>query len=320
MYAGDDEAQVVRATYYPRTSTDFCPGPRSSVPKIGYINVGAPSIGATLANPLAEPPTVPSVLSPVLEFYKGNRNLPKTSLLLEYIKKYPEPSPNSTKLAAQALRLFFAEEDPADVPLLYAPRRGWFVYNACWREQGVEIDLTQFLQTRFRSCVVDVRATAARRNIFKQSRGGDIHPRGKFLIDLELALSNARHMRGLIQEIRPYLPCTEPMDVNPLLLQLASATLDLRSNTIRRGAPGDYIAKMSTVVVPEYAKAGANVEEPAGARANRERAYAFLRSISDRVLAESHIPTTTNPNLGRRAIRSSSSPCSFLQSFWRVGR
>ena len=280
MYVGDDETQVVRATYYPHTATDVCPGPRSAAPKIGYINVGAPSIGETLATPLAEPPTVPSVLSPVLEFYNDNRNLSKTSLLLEYIKKYPEPSPNSTKLSAHALRLFFAEEDPAEVPLLYVPHRGWFVYNACWREQGEEkIDLTQLLQTRFLSCVVDVRATAARNNIFKQSRGGDIHPRRKFLIDLELTLSSARHMRDLIHEIRPYFLRTEPMDANPMLLQLANATLDLRSNTIRRSAPGDYLTKMSTVVVPEYAKAGINVEEPAEARTNREWAYSFLWSI-----------------------------------------
>ena len=37
---------------------------------------------------------------------------------------------------------------------------------------------------------------------------------------------------------------------------------------------------MATVVVPEYANAGSNVEEPGEARANRDWAYSFLWSIS----------------------------------------
>ena len=115
------------------------PEPAVSAPENRIYQRRGPVYRRNASRAAGRPPTVPSVLSPLLEFYHDNRILSKTSLLLEYIKKYPEASPNSTKIPARALRLFFADEDPADSPLLYVPRRGWFVYNAYWREQGGSI-------------------------------------------------------------------------------------------------------------------------------------------------------------------------------------
>ena len=189
-------------------------------------------------------------------------------------------APNSAMLSAECLRLYFAKGNAHDVPIIYVPHRGWFVYDLYWRQQGEEkLGLIQIPQTKFPRCVSDCLSLATRQNIFKQSRRGQAHPRRKFLHELEIALSNAKQLQELIREARLYFVHNGPMDSNPMLLQLSNATVDLETNTIRRSRPGDYLSKISTVSVPEYALEGSNTDEPDDARSNREWAYAFLWSI-----------------------------------------
>ena len=160
------------------------------------------------------------------------------------------------------------------------PTCGFFVYNGYWKEQAEEkIDLTQLLQTSFLCCVFDVRATAARLNVFKKRRGGDVHPRREFLFGLELTLSSAKHMAEIVREIRPYFLRIEPMGANPMLLQIANATIDLKTNRIRKSCTGDYLTKMPNVVAQDYAMEGSDSGEPIIERSHRERAYSFLWSI-----------------------------------------
>ena len=156
----------------------------------------------------------------------------------------------------------------------------WFDYNGYWEEQADgEIDLTQLLQTPFLECVFEVRAADERLNVFKQSRGGAIRTRRKFLGNLEPKLSSANHMAELVREIRPYFLRNEPMGENPMLLQLANATLDLETNRIRKRFPRGYLAKMSKVIVPDYAMEGRDSGDPIIASAHVEWAYSLLWSI-----------------------------------------
>ena len=247
-----DDTQIIRHTYNAHAHTPVCPVPRLAPPNLGYLNVERPALGIRyLRRGSVAYPTVLTVLIPVLEFYNANKIMANTILLLEYLEQYPDAAHNSKNLETQLRRLFFEEEDSGDFHLLYIPQSEWFVYNGYWKEHAeVKIDLTQLLQTSFLGCVFDVRATAARLNVAKQSRGGAMRPRRKYLFDIGLPLSSAENMAELVREIRPYFLRNEPMGAIPMLLQLDNARLDLKTNRIRTSFPADYLTKMSNVVAP----------------------------------------------------------------------
>ena len=96
----------------------------------------------------------------------------------------------------------------------------------------------------------------SRLNIFKNNRDGQMHARKKFILELEKSISNARRLSHILHEARPYFLRDGPMDSDPMLLQLANATLDLRADAKRNSRPGDYLTKCSAVVVSDHVLGG----------------------------------------------------------------
>lgn len=271
---------VVQQRYeYPlRSATDV----RSAepAPLFAGISVSSPSLSQLLPQPLLPAVDTPTLSAAIVRFHDKHSQAAKPSMMLEYIKEYPDTAPNSRKFSAELMRLFFTETDPDLCPLVYVPIRGWFVYQSRWIEQGDEkLQITQLLQMGFLTAVSQIKSLVSRLNIFKPSRDGKMHQRKKFILDLELSLSSARHISELLYEARPYFLRTLPMDSDPMLLQLQNATVDLRTNTIRESRPGDYLTRASSISVPDYAMEGSSIDEPPDAVSNREWAYNFIWSI-----------------------------------------
>ena len=88
-------------------------------------------------------------------------------------------------------------------------------------------------QTKFIGCISNCLSLAARKNISRQTTRGTTHPRRKFLQELEITLSNAYQLHELMREERLYFIRRGPMDSNPMLLQLANATVETQTNTTR---------------------------------------------------------------------------------------
>ena len=235
-----------------------------------------PSIFAPLG--IGASASMPPVTRDLQEFIEGNSRLPKTELLLSYIRELPDTVPNSHKLSASLIWLFFAEGEGHHAPLMYVPGRSWFVYNKCWVEQRDDLlELTVLLQTAFLKTVQDVRTAVAARNISKSTRRGETHHRRKYLLELESDISDALKIQILARNSRHFFSRAAPMDGDPYLLQLQNATVDLRTNTIRSSSPFDYVTKVSDVVVPEYVLNGD--PEPGEAAAERAWVYNLIWSI-----------------------------------------
>ena len=249
-------------------------------PTFDGVEIAAPALSRTLLHPLDPPSAIPSLIAPILEFRMLHIDKDKETQLMEYIRSQPETSPNCSKMAASLLRLYYSSDDPGDTPIIYVAARGWFVYDGHWVEQADErIQLYQLLQTDFLDVITKVKNMASRMNLFKPLRCGKIHPRRKFLLDLESNLSNSRSLADIAYESRPYFLRTGPMDADPMLLQLKNGTVDLRTNSIRQSSPKDYLTKCSNVYVPDYAKGGVDSREPESASGDRKTAYDFLWSI-----------------------------------------
>ena len=117
--------------------------------------------------------------------------------------------------------------------------------------------------------------------MFKNLANGDLHPRKKHLIDLEIDISSATRCAAIIFELRPYFIRNRPMGASPYILQLQNATVDLETNTIRHTSPFDYASKQSLIRVPDYALPGASdLREPAEAEKDRRWVLDFVWSIS----------------------------------------
>ena len=277
-----DDTQIIRSTYICNAPGRVAPM-AVAPPRLANLDVAGSTLANMIPNSARPESAIPNVVTPVLNFYSEHKGLGRPGMVVEYLKMYPETSPNSAKLSAECMRLYFSNDNAHDVPIIYIPHRGWFVYDVLWKEQGEEkLELTQILQTKFLSCISNCLSLATRQNIFKQTRRGATHTRRKFLQDLEIALSSAKHLHEIVHEARLYFIRREPMDSNPMLLQLANATLDLETNTIRQSNPGDYLTKMSTISVPEYAMGGSCTDEPEEARRNRDWAYSFYGPFSPR--------------------------------------
>ena len=277
---GDSGTQTIRFPYAQRAQTQVIRPNAQKAPNLDGVEVGEPAIASILLNPLDPPTAIPSLVDPILDFRRAHIDKNKETQVLEYIRSQPESSPNCSKLTASILRLYYSSGDPDDTPIIYVPVRGWFVYDTHWVEQGEEkIQLYQLLQTDFLDVVTRVKNIASRMNLFKPLRCGKVHPRRKYLVELESSLSNSRSLSDIAYESRPYFLRRGPMDEDPMLLQLKNGTLDLRTNSIRQSCPKDYLTKCSNVYVPDYAKDGRNSSEPESASTYRKMAYDFLWSI-----------------------------------------
>ena len=118
-----------------------------------------------------------------------------------------------------------------------------------------------------------------RLNVFKNLRNGPTQPRAKFILDLEKNLPNARRIPDLLREARPYSLRADPMDSDPILLQIRNATVDLMANTISGSRPGCYLAKCADVVAPDYARGGGDSSDPESASDRRDWAYKCMWSL-----------------------------------------
>ena len=274
-----DNTQITRPTYV-CSAPDRVSPMEVDPPRRANLDVAGP----TLANmiPYSDHPesTIPNEVPHGLNFYGEHKGRGRPDMVVEYLELYPETSPNSDKLPAECMRLYFPNDNAHDAPVIYVPHRGWFAYDVFWKEKGGgKLELTHILQTRFVGCISNCLSLATRQNIFKQTRRRTTHPRRKFPQDMEIALSNAKQLLEIIREARLYFIRREPMGSNPMLLQLANATLGIQNNTIRQRNPGDYLTKMSTISVPDDAMGGGCTEEPEEARRNRDWAYSFLWPI-----------------------------------------
>ena len=228
-------------------------------------------------------PNVQSALitAPLADFRSTNDGSSKSELIIKYLKDIPETSPNSRKISAALIWLYFATGTGNESKMIYLQDKGWYVYDKFWKSQGDEmIDIVILLQTEFLTCLQQARAIVSVRNVFKNLATGDMHPRKKHLIDLEIDISSATRCAALIFELRPYFLRTRPMGENPYILQLQNATVDLETNTIRRTSPFDYASKQSLIRVPDYALPGASdLREPAEAEKDRRWILDFVWSI-----------------------------------------
>ena len=104
-----DDAQIIRQAYNPHARTQVLPNTGLAPPDSGYLNVERPALGDTMPAPAGAAPTAPTVIRQVIESYNARKSLSGTPLLLEHLKRYPDMSPNSPKIASQFLRLFSTE-------------------------------------------------------------------------------------------------------------------------------------------------------------------------------------------------------------------
>ena len=270
-----DNTQITRPTY--NISAPGRVAPRAvSPPRFGNLDATGPSLANMLpcsAHPASE---IPNLAAPVLNFYGERKGLGRPAMIVDHMDIYPEKSPKGAKLSAGCMELYFSNDNAHDVPIIYFPHRGWFAYDVFRKEQrGGKLELTQILQAKFVGYISNRLCLAKRKDIIKQTRWRTTHPWRKFLQELEIPLSNVNQLREIIHEARLYFTRREPMDTNPMLLQLANATVDLKPNTTRQRNPGDYLSEMSTISVPDYAIGGGCTDEPEEARRNRDWAYSF---------------------------------------------
>ena len=228
------------------------------------------------------PKETESLTRPLALFREKHIRLAKEEQIIQYMKEYPESSPNSRKLSASLLWIFLSNGANHESDIMYDPARAsWYVYGAHWCEQNDDLlQLTSLVQTSFLKCVQLAKGIATSRNIFKNLADRSLHPRRKYLAELEEELSDSDRVSKLAQNARPYFARTMDMDGNPMLLQLQNATVNLATNTIQTSRPSDFISKISTITVPEYALPGTdNPTEPPSAREDREWVWGFLWSI-----------------------------------------
>ena len=250
---------------------------RDAPPKLS----DACDVGSLIPRPLLKGVRNTPLRDSLAQFRQTHRVSSKPEELLLYLREFPENSPNTRKLSASLIWIYFAEGDSNDTRIIYAEGKGWFVYDGYWKEQGETLlDFIIALQTDFLLCIQEVRSVVSARNIFKNLANGEMHPRRKHLLDLEIAISSASKCVSMAEDCRPYFLSRARMDANPMLLQLQNGTVDLETNTIRGSRPQDFTSKISRVRIPDYATPGRNRSpEPPCAKEHRNWILDFIWSI-----------------------------------------
>ena len=100
------------------------------------------------------------------------------------------------------------------------------------RDEPRFLRATQLLQGPFHDCIVAVLRTNRRRNV-RRSTEQNRHPRVDFLLELQKKLGNHTSVQHLLGEARPYFLRTMGFDLDPMMLQLQNAVVDLRQNFVR---------------------------------------------------------------------------------------
>ena len=156
-------------------------------------------------------------------------------------------------MMAEILWLFFDSEDKDSQRILYSGTHGWMVYDEVWvRDEPRFLRATQLLQGPFRDCIVCVLRANRRRNIWRSTEERR-HPRVEFLLELQKKLGNHTSVQHLLGEARPYFLRSVGFDLDPMILQLQNAVVDLRRNCVRGSRASDYTSKMSRVCAPDRA-------------------------------------------------------------------
>ena len=97
---------------------------------------------STKVGPLIPRPIQPNVQSavitaPLSDFRSKNDGLPSSELVTNYLKDIPESSPNSRKISAAVIWLYFATGADNESKMIYLQDKGWYVNEKFWKSQGV---------------------------------------------------------------------------------------------------------------------------------------------------------------------------------------
>ena len=104
-----------------------------------------------------------------------------------------------------------------------------------------------------------------------------MRPRREFLKELEVSSPNEEKLQEIIREARPYFVDNGPIGSNTMLLKLPKATVGHQTNTTRRRWPSNYLSKMPTVAVPEYAlEVATQTHPPKHGRIGRGRTHSYV--------------------------------------------
>ena len=198
--------------------------------------------------PLGE--NLPELVTPLKMFSSRRRGIAKQDVLFQWLRSVQPDIRNSTKLMAEILWLFFDAEDEDSRCILFSEIRGWMVYDGVWmRDEPRFLRATQLLQGPFHDCIVAVLRTNRRRNLWRSTERNR-HPRVEFLLDLQRKLGNHTSVQHLLGEARPYFLRSVGFDLDPMILQLQNAVVDLRRNFVRESRASDYTSKMSQIRAP----------------------------------------------------------------------
>ena len=129
------------------------------------------------------------------------------------------------------------------------------------RDEPRFLRATQLLQGPFHDCIVAVLRTNRRRNVWRSTEQNR-HPRVDFLLELQKKLGNHTSVQHLLGEARPYFLRTVGFDLDPMMLQLQNAVVDLRQNFVRESRASDYTSKMSQIRAPSgaFGRVGSQTE------------------------------------------------------------
>ena len=121
--------------------------------------------------------------APDIRFHAGHSQSAKPAMLLEYVKAYPDNTPNSREFSAELVRIFFTDAAPDICPIVYAPIRGRFVYeNRLVQQCGDMLHIIHLLRSRFATEVSQAKCLVSRLNISNPTRDGEMHQRGQSIL------------------------------------------------------------------------------------------------------------------------------------------
>ena len=157
---------------------------------------------------------------------------------------------NSPKLMAEITWIFFYSQGEGSQRLLCAKDHGWMVYVGRWiPDEPKFLRAIPLLQGPFRDCLLEVVRLNRRRNIWRHTSTRP-HPRREFLLELQKKVSSHTGAIYLFGEARPYFSRTKAFDLDPMILQLLDAVVDLRRNYVRKRRASEYTSKAPPISVP----------------------------------------------------------------------
>ena len=271
----------------PRTSFPWRPQTRPIPPPVlrssGQHAPERPpaAMDESIPNAISSAESLPELATPLRVFSSGRRNHTKSDVIFQWLRGVQSDITNSPKMMAEIMWLFFDSEDEDSQRILYSGTHGWMVYDGVSvRDEPRLLRGTQLLQGPFLDCIVSVIRANRRRNIWRNTEERR-HPRAEFLLELQKKLGNHTSVQHLMGEARPYFLRSVGFDLDPLVLQLQNAVVDLRCNCIRGSRASDYTSKKSQVRAPDGAlgSPGGQVESAEDSEA-RKWAWDLLWSIS----------------------------------------